>query len=161
MEQSDGFETDGLAAGVRSGDEEQAGAIAEGDVEGNHLLAVALEALLEEGVTGFDPVDARLGLQARYDAGELLREDGEGAKVVDVGEKLHRVENVLDVGTNLGGEDLQDADDLAAFGGFEFANAIVGIDDDGGFDEYGFTGWHSRRGMMPLILRLRAGSDGG
>ena len=63
LEQADGFETDGLAAGVGAGDEEQASAIAEGDVEGNHLLAVALEALLEEGVTGFDPVDARFGLQ--------------------------------------------------------------------------------------------------
>ena len=46
LEQADGFETDGLAAGVGAGDEEQASAIAEGDVEGNHLLAVALETLL-------------------------------------------------------------------------------------------------------------------
>ena len=69
------------------------------------------------------------------------------------------MENVLDVGTNLGGEDLQDADDLAAFGGLEFANAIVGVDDGGGFDEYGFAG-----GALivddALDLALEGGSDG-
>ena len=90
-------------------------------------------------MAGLHPVDARLGLQARHDAGELLREDGEGAEVVNVREKLHRVENLLDVRTDFAGEDLEDADDLATFCGFEFANAVVGVDNSGRFDEDGFT----------------------
>lgn len=139
LEQSDGFEADGFTTGVGAGNEEQAGTVAERDVERIHLLPVALETLLEQRVASLHPVDARIGLQARHDAGELLGEDGEGAEVVNVRKKLHRVENVLDVGTDLGGEDLQDADDLAAFCSFEFANAVVGVDNGGRFDEDSLT----------------------
>ena len=41
--------------------------------------------------------------------------------------------------TDFAGEDLEDADDLAAFCSFEFANAVVGVDNSGRFDEDGLT----------------------
>ena len=51
-------------------------------------------------------------------------------------QKLHRVQNVADVRTNLGRKDLQNANHLTLFRSLEFTNAIVGIHHRCGFYEH-------------------------
>ena len=51
-------------------------------------------------------------------------------------QKLHRVQNVADVRTNLGRKDLQNSNHLTLFRSLEFANAIVGIHHRCGFYEH-------------------------
>ena len=139
LEQTYRFEADGLTTGIRPRDEEDAAALTEGDVERNHLFAVAFQTLLQERVARLHPVDAGGALELGHNGLKLLGEDGQCAQIVDMGEKLHRTQNRVDVRTDFARQDLEDADDFAPFGRFEFADAVVGIDHRRRFDKDGFA----------------------
>ena len=113
--------------------------MAQRHIQRNHLFAVAFQTLLQEGVTRLHPFDARSFLQTRHHRLKLFGEDRQSTKIVDVRQKLHRVENVADVRTNLGRKDLQNANHLALLRSLEFADAVVGIHHRSRFDEDGLS----------------------
>ena len=87
-------------------------------------------------MTRLHPFYARRSLQARHHRLKLFGENRQSTKVIDVRQKLHRVQNVADVRTNFRRKDLQNANHLAFFRCFEFANAVVGIHHRCRFDEH-------------------------
>ena len=97
---------------------------------------MAFQTLLQEGVTRLHPFDARSFLQTRYHRLKLFGEDCQSTKIIDVRQKLHRVQNVADVRTNFGRKDLQNANHLTLLRSLEFADAIVGIHHRSRFDEH-------------------------
>ena len=112
----------------------------EPDVQRYYLLPLLLQRQLQQWVDGSDPVDVRLVFHRRLvglgQFGPLCLRLNQ----VDGGQELVGVEYLFRVGPHLVGEHGQDADDLAALGGLQFAHLVVGLYHFGRLDEHGLAG---------------------
>ena len=135
LQQTHSFQTDRLAASVGSRDEKDALAIFQLDVEGYDFAAVLAERLIEQGVLGNSPIQCGILDEFGHAGLHLLRPDGCGAQKINLREKLQRTQNLVHVRPDDGGQFLENADNLALLGGFEFADFIVGFDHRGRLNE--------------------------
>ena len=135
LQEGNRLQTDGLAAGVRSGNEQDATSGRKRNVQRFHLLALAFQTSRKKGMVGALPVQTRGIHGTKNDGADAAGVAGERTEIVNVSEKDKGMLNVGQHRANEVGEFAQDANDLAMFLGFEFTHPIVGIDYRSGLDE--------------------------
>ena len=88
---------------------------------------MTFQALLQQGMACFHPIEVRGIRQVRYDGLEGFGKGGKGAEIIDVCKELqgghHRRNMRADDGRKL----LKDADDFPFLGSLHLADAVVGI----------------------------------
>ncbi len=159
LDEAHGLQAHRLASGVGAGDDEDALAAVQFDVERHGLLAVAGERERQQGVARQRPVYQRRALEVGRDGVELPCQPGFGVDEVYLGQELVGVEEFPLEWSDFGGEFLQDADDFAALFPFQFAYAVVGFHHFGRFDEHGA----SRGGLVvydAFYLAFQGRGDG-
>ena len=127
LQQSHTLQANRLAAGIGSGDDEDAALGRETDVERHHALALLGQRELEQRMLGTNPVDMRTSLHTGLHRPCLFSQTGLGPGQVDEPQETVGMEDVLYMGPQFGSKLREDAYHLASLLRLELPHPVVGL----------------------------------
>ena len=140
LQQSDGFQADGLTSGVRTGNQQDAFLAGEDNVQGNHFLAVLGQRHLQQGMYRLEPVDNLLVFERGFQAFYLDAEQCLGTDKVNLGQEFVGLQDGGYLRTDRRREIGQDTDNLPPLFSLQFPDAVVGFHHFRRFDEHRLSG---------------------
>ena len=139
LQQADGLQADGLAAGVRAGDEEDVLGGGEAGRQRDDGLAFAAQGFLQQRVPGLAQVHLAVLREGRH-AGDVVQGGlGLGHDEIEFADHAGAADQVGDLRADVVAEVGQDLEDLAAFSEVQFGDFVFEFDDFSGLDEGRFA----------------------